>query len=142
MSMGELGRPTLVMAEKPSVASRTLSPMPASTASSATTASPRSLPSRFKGWTSSSLRPSWLGCFWVATSSPTTRAISMLFPLLLGAFQVNLVDDADHGGIERRLFGEREAGFLAAHPVDELARAGAGAVAANQRLAGVLELGG
>ena len=32
MSIGELGRPTLVIALKPSVASRTLSPTPASTA--------------------------------------------------------------------------------------------------------------
>ena len=48
MSIGDCGRPTLVMALKPSVTSSTRSPTPASTASSATTASPRSEPSRFE----------------------------------------------------------------------------------------------
>src|SRR5882762_3905221 len=77
-SMGELGRPTAVIAENPSVVSRTRSPMPASTASSASTGSPLSVPSRLSGWTTRILRPSCEGAFWVATTSPMMRPISMV----------------------------------------------------------------
>src|SRR5580692_1896876 len=76
-SMGELGRPTAVMAEKPSVVSKTRSPMPALTASSARTGSPRSEPSSWSGWTTRILRPSCEETFCVATTSPMTRPINM-----------------------------------------------------------------
>src|ERR1700682_614754 len=76
-SMGELGRPTAVIAEKPSVVRRTRSPIPASTASRASTGSPRSVPSKLSGWTTRILRPSCEGAFCVATMSPMMRPISM-----------------------------------------------------------------
>src|SRR6266853_1178925 len=82
-SMGELGRPTAVIAEKPSVVSRTRSPTPASTASSASKGSPRSEPSRLSGWTTRILRPSCEGALCVATTSPMMRPISMVRNLKL-----------------------------------------------------------
>src|ERR1035441_10824302 len=110
--------------------------MPAPMASSATTASPRFDPSNSSGCTSSRLRPSWLGCFRVATISPTTRAISMPS----GPLQVDGVHDARDGGVGGHFRGQKGvAGFLAARPVNQFARAGAGPIGADQALAGGFE---
>ena len=76
-----------------------LSPTPAPMASSATTASPRFEPSSSRGCTSSRLRPSWLGCFRVATISPMTRAISMA----QAPFQMDGVHDARDGSVHRHV---------------------------------------
>src|SRR2546427_12724071 len=67
-SIGDSTCPTEVIAEKPSCTARTRSPTPASTASSATTASPHGWPSRSRGWINKIFFPSCDCCFCVATT--------------------------------------------------------------------------
>src|SRR5258708_5294754 len=81
----------------------------------ASTAVPRGSPARSSGCTSSSLDPSSLPFFWVETTLPTTRAMSM-------SAHVPMVHDADDGGVGRDLRGqEGEGGLAAAHVEDLLA---------------------
>jgi hypothetical protein len=54
--------------------------------------------------------------------------------------QMDGIDDADDRGIGGRFLGEeRKAGFLAADPVDDFARARPGAIRADQLFSGVFE---
>src|SRR6267378_3255260 len=66
-----------IIAALPSRTSSTRSPTPASTASMANTAGPRSLPSRSSGWARSSFAPSSFPFFCVETTLPTTRAMTI-----------------------------------------------------------------
>src|SRR5580765_795385 len=62
-------------AARPSRTTSTFSCTPAPTLSTASSATPRGVSSRFSGCTSNSFAPSNFRCFWVETTVPTTRAI-------------------------------------------------------------------
>src|SRR6185295_3768775 len=120
-------RPSACPAAFPSITTSTFSPMPAPTESIASSVVPRGVSSRVSGCTSSSLAPSSLRFFCVATTVPTTRAICTLR-------QAPVIDDADDGGVGGRLGGiERKRRFAAADEEDVLADAGADRVERDQR---------
>src|SRR4051812_7914554 len=140
--------PSASPAARPSITTSTFSSTPAPTPSIASSALPRGVSSAFRGWTSSNFAPSNLGCFCVATTVPTTRAICMsLRPLRsFAAFalsQVPVVDDPDDARVDRGLGGiERKAGFPAAHEEHLLADARADGVHRDERPARRLAIGG
>src|SRR5580765_3956564 len=132
-------------AARPSRTINTFSSTPAPTPSTANSATPRGVSSRFSGCTSSSFAPSNFRFFCVATTVPTTRAICIRINHqndsgLLS--EVPVIDDADDAGIHRRLGGiKRKARFFAAHEEHLFADAGADAVDSNQRFPGRLAIG-
>src|SRR5579859_6915169 len=82
-----------------------VSPVPAPTASRATTGRPLSRPLRSSGWTISSLWPNSAGSFMVQTTLPMMRPSSMLFFPRGGEFRFvqrvhhHFIDDTDDSGI-------------------------------------------
>src|ERR1700719_2742543 len=120
-STGAAFLPSTSPAARPSSTISTFSRTPAPTPSTASSDAPRGVPSRFSGWTSSSLAPSNFGCFWVATTVPMTLASCTAI-----SSDVPVIDDANNARIDRGLDRmERKAGFPAAHEEDILAGAGA-----------------
>src|SRR6266851_7582482 len=124
-------------AARPSSTISTLSRTPAPTPSTASSDAPRGVPSRFSGWTSSSLAPSNFRCFRVATTVPMTLASCTAL-----STDVPVIDDADDARINGRLDGiERKAGFLAAHEEDDLTGAGANRIDGDERPSHRLAIG-
>src|SRR5215210_2294671 len=132
-STGAPLRPSASPAARPSRTTSTFSRTPAPTPSTASSAVPRGVSSRFNGCTSSSLAPSNLACFWVDTTVPMTLAICIEIPM---------VDNADDARVDRRLNRvEGEAGFPAADEEDFFADSGAHRIDRDQRPARVLTFG-
>src|SRR5262249_37763186 len=121
--------------------------------------SPRSEPSRSSGWTTSILLPWCEASFCVATTSPTTRAISMggvYFSRDAGARRTELEGprrgrgrrdvDRVHYGNDRGFGGNRggkkgKASFATAAPVDDFAGAGTHGIQCYKRAARVASFG-
>src|ERR1700722_13200712 len=136
-STGAAFLPSTSPAARPSSTISTFSRTPAPTPSTASSDAPRGVSSRFSGWTSSSLAPSNVRCFCVATTVPTTLASCTTV-----SSNIPVIADADEARINRMLDRmEREAGLLAAHEEDSLADTGAHRIDGHERPSHWLALG-
>src|SRR5438552_8930902 len=138
-STGAAFLPSASPAARPSKTMSTFSLTPAPTLSTASSAVPLGVSSRFSGCTSRSFAPSNLGCFCVDTTVPTTRAICItdlgLSRAARSSFNVPMVHDADDGRVVGRLHRiERKGRFFPSYEEHFFADAGADGIHRDERL--------